>query len=98
MMGFKSSQWWTRVLTTLALALVLFGSDERGVCSAQWVHKDIVSEDYFANTMYFQAVEAFFDGMDWPTKYDNSEACFLTFSAFLNDFHFMYNNHTTATN
>jgi len=32
--------------------------------------------------------------MDWVNKYPNAETCRLVFSEFLDQFHYMYNNHT----
>jgi len=41
-------------------------------------------------------VDGFWDGMNWATKYDNAETCRLSLAALMDDFHFMYKNHTTT--
>lgn len=43
-------------------------------------------------------LEAFFDGMNWPARYQNAENCRVAYSFLMDDFHYMYNNHTTAVN
>lgn len=42
-------------------------------------------------------VKAWFNGMGWPGKYANSEVCRESFSKLLDDFHYMYKNHTAAS-
>ncbi len=60
-------------------------------------HVDLVTEKFFSDSIYFELLEAFFEGMNWPTKYENSENCRLSFSALLDDFFFMAKNRTAAT-
>ena len=38
-------------------------------------HANIVEETWFSNTDYYDILEAFFDGMSWPTTYPNADAC-----------------------
>jgi len=41
-------------------------------------------------------LKAFFEGMQFPSKYKYAKSCRENFSLLLNDFHFMQKNHTTS--
>lgn len=59
-------------------------------------HVDIVDETFFRETLYYDMVSAFFEGMTWNSKYENSETCLTSFSLLMDDFYFMNINHTEA--
>jgi hypothetical protein len=61
-------------------------------------HVNIVTQDFFSNTVYYDLVKGFFDGAQMPSKYDNADSCRIAFSAMMDDFYFMNINHTTSLN
>jgi len=58
-------------------------------------HLNIIEETWFSNTDYYDVLEAFWDGMSWPTTYPNADSCREQLSALLTDFYFLDQNHTS---
>lgn len=63
------------------------------------VHTNIVEDNYFDSTQYYDILDAFWDGMGWKSLYPNADGCRVAVSSFFNDFYFLDQNHTaTADN
>ena len=52
--------------------------------------KNIITEDYFGHTLYFEVVKGFWEGMQFATKYKYAKNCREDFSLLLNDFRFLF--------
>ena len=68
-----------------------------GVNNAQGVPGENYIEDIlFTETLYFDILEAFWEGMGWPALYENGDTCRIAIGEFLDDFHRLKNNATST--
>ena len=58
-------------------------------------YKNVITEDYFGHTLYFEIVKAFWEGMQFSTKYKYAKSCREEASLLVNDFRFLFVNYTT---
>lgn len=76
----------------IACAILLMGTAH---CAVPDV--DFIEDQLFSNTDYYNILEAFWEGMGWPTLYENADGCREAISALFDDFYKLNYNHTTST-
>jgi hypothetical protein len=57
---------------------------------------DFIEDQLFSSTIYYLMLEAFWEGMGWPTLYDNADTCREGVSDLFDDFYRLNVNHTTS--
>ena len=58
--------------------------------------ENFIEDILFTETLYYEILEAFFEGMGWPALYENADSCRLAISDFFDDFHKLKNNQTAT--
>ena len=58
--------------------------------------ENFIEDLLFSETLYYDILEAFFDGMGWPSLYENADSCRVAIGDYLDDFYKLKNN-VTAT-
>ena len=94
-MKFKQSGIGYSLIFILLLATWTNGQDTL-VNPNPYEPENIVEDNWFENSQYYDIMEAFWDGMGWKDDYPNADSCRVAVSSFFNDFYFLDQNHTAA--
>ena len=70
-------------LFTIGVLLLL------GTVNCQVPEVDWIEDQLFSETLYYDIFEAFWEGMGWPTLYENADNCRIAVSALFDDFYYL---------